>query len=177
MTVKKTHKVIDFLIHGIFFTIYGMVKYLPAPIGDILRYCIAKPFMKKLSNASIGEGVTIYFPYRIELEKNVRIHEYAFISGFGGLKIGENTGLGCGVKIFTSEHVYEGTDTIIRKQGLIPKEVIIGRNCNISANAIILKGVTIGDNAVIGAGAVVTKDVPQNAIVAGNPAKIIRYRE
>lgn len=52
----------------------------------------------------------------------------------------------------------------------------IGGNVTISTNAVILSGVTIGDGAVIGAGAVVTKDVPPFAIVAGNPARVIRYR-
>ena len=51
---------------------------------------------------------------------------------------------------------------------------IIGDNVEIFANAVIIGGITIGDNAVIGAGSVVVHDVPANAIVAGNPAKIIR---
>jgi len=55
-------------------------------------------------------------------------------------------------------------------------EVNIGSNVTISTGAIILSGVTIGDGAVVGAGAVVTKDVPPYAIVAGNPAKVIKYR-
>lgn len=54
--------------------------------------------------------------------------------------------------------------------------VTIGSNVVISLNATILSGITIGDGAVIGAGAVVAKDVPPYAIVAGNPAKILRYR-
>lgn len=52
----------------------------------------------------------------------------------------------------------------------------IGNNVDFGANVCCLGNITIGDNAVIGAGAVVTKDVPDNAIVAGNPAKIIGYR-
>lgn len=52
--------------------------------------------------------------------------------------------------------------------------VIIGENAFIGANCIILPGVRIGNNAIVGAGSVVTKDVPPNAIVAGNPAKFVR---
>ena len=55
------------------------------------------------------------------------------------------------------------------------KPVRIKRNVWIGANATILPGVTIGENAVVGAGSVVTKDVPDNAVVAGNPARLIRF--
>lgn len=56
----------------------------------------------------------------------------------------------------------------------IVSDVFIGNNCLIGKGSIILPGVTIGDNVVVGAGSVVTKDVPNNVIVAGNPAKIIK---
>jgi len=52
--------------------------------------------------------------------------------------------------------------------------VIIGKKCFIGANSIILPGVTVNDNSVVAAGSVVSKDVPPNAIVAGNPAVIIK---
>ncbi|HEX7416148.1 MAG TPA: acyltransferase, partial [Smithellaceae bacterium] len=54
-------------------------------------------------------------------------------------------------------------------------EVKIGNNVWIGDSAIVCKGVTIGDNAIIGAGAIVVKDIPANAIAAGNPAAVIRY--
>ncbi|MBA2586560.1 MAG: acyltransferase [Chthoniobacterales bacterium] len=53
--------------------------------------------------------------------------------------------------------------------------VIIGDNVWIGMNAVILKGVAIGENSVVAAGAVVTKSVPENCVVAGNPAKIVKY--
>lgn len=56
----------------------------------------------------------------------------------------------------------------------ISKPVTIGKNCFIGANSIILPGVTIGDEVIVAAGAIVTKDVANNTIVAGNPAKPIR---
>ena len=56
----------------------------------------------------------------------------------------------------------------------IAKPVVIGKNCFIGANSIILPGVTIGDEVVVAAGAIVTKDVTNNTLVGGNPAKLIR---
>lgn len=58
-----------------------------------------------------------------------------------------------------------------------PASVIIKRNAWIGMNSVVMKGVTIGENAVVGAGDVVTRDVPDNAIVGGVPARIIKYRE
>lgn len=66
---------------------------------------------------------------------------------------------------------------LIRKQPDIRMPITIGNDVWIGANATILKGVCIGDGAVIGAGSVVTRDIPENAIVVGNPAKVIKYRE
>ncbi|EGQ7970249.1 N-acetyltransferase [Vibrio cholerae] len=56
-------------------------------------------------------------------------------------------------------------------------KVLIKKGASVGANSTILPGITIGSNAMIGAGSVVTKDVPNNAVVIGNPAKIIRYVE
>lgn len=64
----------------------------------------------------------------------------------------------------------------IRDQGEIKKGIIIQDNVWIGANSVILDGVIIESGAIIGAGSVVTKSVPKNCIVAGNPAKIIKFR-
>lgn len=71
-----------------------------------------------------------------------------------------------------------GVDGKVRNEGLIDKdtETLIGNDVWIGANAIIKRGVSIGNGAVIGAGSIVTKDVPNYAVVAGNPAKIVKYR-
>jgi len=60
------------------------------------------------------------------------------------------------------------------RKDVIPAPVHIGRDVWIGANAVILPGVTIGDGAVIAAGAVVTKDVPENTVAGGVPAKVIK---
>ncbi len=57
------------------------------------------------------------------------------------------------------------------------KRPIIGNNVSMGAHSMVIGGVHVGDNAIIGAGAVVVKDVPANAIVAGNPARILKYRD
>ena len=81
--------------------------------------------------------------------------------------------LGPGVHIYTASHPLDPSERISGAEYGIP--VIIGRNVWIGGGAVINPGVKVGDNAVIASGAVVTKDVPDNAIVGGNPAKIIKY--
>lgn len=81
---------------------------------------------------------------------------------------------GHGVKLLARGHdylVYNET----RQERITEKPIHILKGAWISSGSIILGGVTIGENAVIGAGSVVTKDVPSNAIVGGNPAKVIKY--
>ena len=88
------------------------------------------------------------------------------------IRIGDNCMLAPGVHIYTATHPLDATE---RNSGLeYGKSVTIGHNVWIGGRAVINPGVTIGDNAVIASGAVVTKDVPANAVVGGNPAKIIK---
>jgi acetyltransferase-like isoleucine patch superfamily enzyme len=83
------------------------------------------------------------------------------------IRIGKNTIIGYNTTILTHEY-------LIHEYRL--GDVVIGDHVMIGANSTILPGVTIGDHAMVGAGSVVTKDVPPHALVAGNPARIIRER-
>ena len=82
--------------------------------------------------------------------------------------IGDNCFIGPNVSIFDFNHGLKN------RNELISEEVKIGNNVWIGASAIILAGVTIGDNVTVGAGSVVTKSFPDNVIICGNPAKIIK---
>lgn len=80
-----------------------------------------------------------------------------------GIHIGEESYVASGAIVFTHDFCRA-----------IHKDTHIGKRCFIGANAIIMCGVTIGDEVIVGSNAIVTKDVPDNCIVAGNPAKIIK---
>ena len=73
--------------------------------------------------------------------------------------------------VLATEYHPEDPET---RHSLLTKPIVIRRNAWIGANATILAGVTIGENAIVAAGAVVSKDVPDNTIVGGVPAKVIR---
>lgn len=88
------------------------------------------------------------------------------------IHIGDNCMLAPAVQIYTATHPLDPVERNSGKE--YAKPVIIGDNVWIGGHAIINPGVTIGDNVVIASGAVVTKDVPNNVVVGGNPARIIK---
>lgn len=90
--------------------------------------------------------------------------------------IGNNVIMGPDVHIFTGNHIYKSLDTPIQRQGGIVRGVTIGNDVWIGGDVIITAGRKIGNHCILAAGAVITKDVPDYAIVGGNPAQIIRYR-
>ena len=165
----------DYLIHGIYFNLYGWVKYLPSPVGDILRYVISKPFVKKMGKVRIYEGTTLWYPYRIKMGRNVTLNEGVYISGYGGVTIGDSVRIGNRTTILSSDHIFSNREIEIYKQGIKTKGgVFIDDDVFIGAGVMIMDGVKIGRHSVIGAGSVVTRDVSAYTIVAGNPAREIR---
>ncbi|WP_197231650.1 acyltransferase [Novipirellula artificiosorum] len=95
----------------------------------------------------------------------------------GGVDIGDRTLIGYRTHIFSTNHVIAPIGCSIFESGHEKKKVTIGKDVWIGAGCTILPGVTIGDGAVIAAGSVVTKDVASLAIMAGVPARLVRFRE
>lgn len=93
----------------------------------------------------------------------------------GRICIGDGALIGSGVHIYVSNHKYGAYNMPIIDQGHFDAlDTTISEGAWIGANSILLPGVTIGKNSIVGAGSIVTKDVPENTIVAGNPARILK---
>lgn len=122
----------------------------------------------KQEDLGILTPVQIDFPKQITFGRNVFINHSFTAMSIGGIEIGDNVQIGPHVTIVTDNH--DLTDRYVLKC----KKVILGNNVWVGAGVSIMPGVHVGDNAVIVGGAVVTKDVPENAVVGGNPAKVIR---
>jgi acetyltransferase-like isoleucine patch superfamily enzyme len=101
----------------------------------------------------------------------------AFLAGQGGITIGSDVITGPNIQIFSENHNFSDLEQTIKTQGVTKQVTVIGSNCWLGGGVTILAGVTIGDGCIIAAGSVVTKSVPQNSVVAGVPAKVVKSRE
>jgi len=153
------------------------LSFIPGVVGIILRYIALRWLFKESSNFfRILERVTIEYPGGLSIGANVGINAGCWINARGGVTIGDDVIIGPYCIIHSANHRIGELDKPVQQQGFEEKPVYIGNNVWLGARVIVLPGVTIGDNAVVGAGAVVTKNIPPNATVAGNPARIIRMR-
>ena len=143
-------------------------------------------------NLEIGRGATLRIGRWawIGNGSKIRVHE-------GEVSIGAKTVMGQECTISAYQHVEIGRECIvadrvmlidfdhgaveverpIRLQGIYKRDVRVGHNVWMGYGACILRGVSVGDNSIVGTSAVVTQDVPENAVVAGVPARVIRMRE
>jgi len=124
-----------------------------------------------------GPKITFYGKGEIKIGKDSYVGSYSSFQAFDNQKIivGSNCRISHNVKIYTQSAIpdYDFTkDNIPQKTG----HVIIGDGVWIGANVFINPGITIGNNAVIGANSVVTKNIEENAIYGGVPAKLIRHK-
>lgn len=129
---------------------------------------------------AIGPGARLgrrlfVFPGRVSLGARCYIGTGSYLDG--DIRIGDCTMLANNVAIVGGDHVFDLPGVMMRDGGREPwKPTLIGRDVWIGHGAIILNGLVLGDGAVVAAGSVVTKDVAPFSVVAGNPARHIKWR-
>ncbi len=132
---------------------------------------------------SHGENVWISAPFFVDygeniyLGKNVEINMNCVFLDCNRIIIGDFSGIGPGVHIYTVFHPTNPKERLSKNSTFWESQtapVTIGRNVWIGGGSIILPGITIGDESTIGAGSVVTKSIPAHCVAAGNPCRVIR---
>lgn len=153
---------------------HGVMELLPHP----LRVLMWRMLFKRLGRFPfIDHRCYFRYPHRIVIGDRVAFNRgcqlYASMrAAEGTITIGNDVVFSPGVCIYAASHDYNHPDFVDTA-----KPVVIGDGAWIAANTIILPGVTVGRGAVVGAGSVVSRSVPDYAVVAGNPARVIKQRD
>ena len=153
--------------------------------------CIA-PYVKLGANVRLSKFINLYgceigdetkIGAFVEIQKNANIGRRCKISSHTficeGVTIEDNVFIGHGV-MFTNDSYPRSTNfdgSLQTEADWKVEKTVVRKGASIGTGATILPNLCIGENAIVGAGSVVTKDVPANAIIAGNPARVLRYAE
>ena len=137
-------------------------------------------YLKEEILGKVGGGYfNIEKPFRCDYGYNIEIGDNFFanynfvVLDVGKVRIGNNVQIAPNVGLYTAGHpLHPDSRNSGYEYGI---DITIGDNVWIGGSVCVMPGVTIGNNAVIGAGSVVTKDIPDNAIAVGNPARVLRY--
>lgn len=158
-------------------------RLLYKTIGHILPSKAGQKFRRftgRLMFVSVGKGLNlekhVNAAHSLTIGNDSGIGENAYIQG--ETHIGDNVMMAKNVRIFTKNHNFFRLDIPMNKQGTQKeKPVVIGNDVWIGDSVMLLPGTKIGNGVVVGAGSVVRGVIPENAIIIGNPAQIIDYRE
>lgn len=135
-----------------------------------------RDLFSELIGKKVSDDFRVFPPFTTDFGKNIHLGENVFINSGcrfqdqGGIYIGDNVLIGHNVVLATLNH----EENPSKRGNLIPASINIGNDVWIGSNVTVLAGVTIGDGAIVAAGAVVTKDVAENTVVAGVPARYMR---
>lgn len=169
------------IIKAIGYLIYICTSWMPHyqlgykwPIARQIRRIAAK-LMFDHCGGKVDIGRKISFSSKVSLGDRSGIGDESYF--IGEVHIGDDVMMGARCAFIASNHNYKDVAIPMNLQGGTDKPIHIGNNVWLGYGVIVLAGVTISDGAVIAAGSIVTKDIPQNTIVGGAPAKIIGIRE
>jgi len=161
LIIKILNTIISYYFYNLNAYIFSKTK------GDITSLVIG-PDVNRNFKLNHAENITF--------GTNVVINGDCYINAEGGVEIKSYCHIGKGLTIFSSNHNYDSENFIPYDKKILLKPVCINKFVWIGANVTIVPGVTIGEGVVIGSGTVVTKDVPDYAIIGGNPHRILKYR-
>lgn len=191
--LKQTYSPLELI------ALYSRYRNEEGPFESQIRRIVFRAMCREAGHAlQIGPGVVMKHPESMEVGNTVFIGSQTMIQGRydGTCRIGNHVwigphayfdarnliledyvGWGPGAKVLGSSHTGEPVDIPIIATELSIEPVVIGYGADVGTNATVLPGVHVGAHSIVGAGAVVTTDVPEYAVVAGVPARLIRYRE
>lgn len=155
----------------------ALLRPLPGFEGMWLRSKFYRLLFQRLDGfAFIYAGARIEHCHGITAGKCLAINAGAFVSGRGGLTLGDHVLIGPNAVVVSSQHRWDLDERPIVVQGHRPESTTVGNDVWIGANAVVTPGITLANGTVVAAGAVVTKSTEPYAIVGGIPAAVIGWR-
>ncbi|WP_168207234.1 acyltransferase [Tardiphaga sp. vice278] len=154
-----------------------LFKYAPGSLGFFLRYPVYKVLFNRLGGIPwIQANVTIWRTDRLQIGEHFGCNSGTYINAIGGIEIGNHVLIGSNVTISSGKHPIDGHFPPVFARPTIPGKIIIEDDVWIAANAVILPGVRLAKGTVVGANSVIVKDTEPYSVMAGVPAKLLRYR-
>lgn len=173
----KIHYLVQILWSFISFRFF--IEFLKLIAYYIVNYVVGRQKVSVGARTKLHPTVILREAERITIGHDCLInHNNVFQAGKkdGSIIIGNYVHTGPNVMMFAFNHGFYTTDIPTKEQDYYDASIVINDDVWIGGGSIILAGVIIGKGAIIGAGSVVTRDVPEYSIVAGAPAKVIKYR-
>ena len=136
-------------------------------------------YLEKITGQKIDSSVKISQPFYSDFGKHITFGKEIFINqnvmfvDLGGITIENQVLIGPGVRLITVNHLISPK----KRRGIKVEPIYIKKNAWLGANVTVLPGITIGENSIVAADSTVTKNVPDNVIVVGSPATIVRKIE
>jgi maltose O-acetyltransferase len=164
---------------GMYYALGNAFPRAPLPLsgaGMRLRATCVKRIFRY-----VGKDVTVHSGVTFGSGANIEIGDYSSLNVDCSIAndtiIGRDVMMGPEVLILSGSHSFQRIDIPMREQGAPARRAVrIGDDVWIGARSILLPGVVVGNHCIVAAGSIVTKEVPDYAVVAGNPARIVRFR-
>lgn len=137
--------------------------------GDNVKIGSYSKLLSTSHLATYGKG--------LKIGNNSAIGDFTHFGASGGIEIGNDVIMGSYISFHAENHNFNDPSKLIREQGVNSKGIKIGNNVWVGAKATFLDGSVIGNNCVVAAGALVNSEFPDNVIVGGIPAKILKHLE
>lgn len=152
-------------------------RNVPGKVGMIIRISLVKSLAKECGqNVFIFTGVYILNSDNLSLGSNISIHPMTYIDARGGIHIHDDVSIAHSTTLLSTTHNHSDLDIPIRNQGIAMKKTIINKNVWIGAKVTILQGCNIETGCIIAANSVVTKNFPENVVLGGLPAKVLKKK-
>jgi acetyltransferase-like isoleucine patch superfamily enzyme len=154
-----------------------ILRHLPDRYGnDVRRAWLARNCSQFGEGSIVARGCRVLGPEQLGLGRGVIVARDVTLDARGGLELGDEALIGFESVLLTETHRSDQMGVAVQHQGMWRARVSVGERAWIGMRVLVLPGITIGSDAIVGAGSLVTKDVPDGAIAAGVPARVLRSR-